>query len=322
LYFGKQLLSYLRIFLSAFFRQRASLGCELVDLQSQLAFYKESIRQKKQSRPRFHPAFRLLWDLLSRVWGGWKFVAALMKPKAVLQWRQDAFLKWWRWKSRRKAGRPAIGLEMQALIRRFSRENVLWSAARAHVSISGSCYLALAGEITQLRANANSKTGFMQDVTNQAIWKSSNPAIASVSSTGLVTAVVPGIVEITATYESSYASAGISVATPVDLNGTWTGRSTSSVGTLSWSGTFTQVGDSVSIAFMASGNGLNYTSSWSGTVNGASIFSSGSLSNAGGGVCSWNDGRCVVPNSKELRCVTPMTCVNGFTLSYITAARP
>ena len=104
LYFGKQLLGYLGIFLSAFFCQRASLRCELVALQSQLTFYKESIRQKKQPRPRFHPAFRLLWVLLSGVWGGWKFVTALMKSKTVLQWRQDAFLQWWRWKSRRNAG--------------------------------------------------------------------------------------------------------------------------------------------------------------------------------------------------------------------------
>jgi hypothetical protein len=65
----KQLFSYLRIFLSAFFRQRASLGCELVALRSQLTFYKESIRHKKHPRPRFHPAFRLLWILLSRVDG-------------------------------------------------------------------------------------------------------------------------------------------------------------------------------------------------------------------------------------------------------------
>src|SRR5437870_1887430 len=85
-YFGKQLLHYLLVFLSAFIRQRASLGCELVALRSQLTFYKESIRHKKQPRPRFHPAFRLLWILLSRVWGGWKFVAELMKPKTVLQW--------------------------------------------------------------------------------------------------------------------------------------------------------------------------------------------------------------------------------------------
>ena len=128
LHFVKQLFSYLMVFLSAFFRSRASLGYELVAMRSQLTFYKESIRQKKQPRPRFHPAFRLLWVLLSRVWGGWKFVAELMKPKTVLQWRQDAFLQWWRLKSRRKGGRPAISPDMRALIRRLSRENVLWSA--------------------------------------------------------------------------------------------------------------------------------------------------------------------------------------------------
>ena len=132
LHFGKQVLRYLMVFLSAFFRQRASLGCELVALRSQLTFYKESIRHKKQPRPRFHPAFRLLWILLSRVWGGWKFVAKLMKPKTVLQWRQDAFLQWWRWKSLRKVGRPAISQQMRALIRRLSRENVLWSAETIH----------------------------------------------------------------------------------------------------------------------------------------------------------------------------------------------
>jgi len=108
------------------------LGCELVAIRSQLTFYKESIRQKKQPRPRFTPAFRLLWVWLSRVWGGWKPVANLMNPKTVLKWHEDAFLQWWRWKSRPKGGRPAISQEMRALIRRLSRENVLWSAETIH----------------------------------------------------------------------------------------------------------------------------------------------------------------------------------------------
>jgi hypothetical protein len=115
--FGCQVVAYALIFLSAFFRTQASLGCEMVALRSQLTFYKESIRQKKQPRPRFHPAFRLLWVLLSRVWSGWKSDANLMKPKTVLQWHENAFLHWWRWKSRRKGGRPAISPEMRALIR-------------------------------------------------------------------------------------------------------------------------------------------------------------------------------------------------------------
>jgi len=63
--FGWQAIRYALIFVSAFFRQRASLGCEMVAMRSQLTFYRESIRQQRQPRPRFHPAFRLLWVLLS-----------------------------------------------------------------------------------------------------------------------------------------------------------------------------------------------------------------------------------------------------------------
>jgi hypothetical protein len=70
--FGQEVILYALIFVSAFFRNRASLGCELVAIRSQLTFYKVSIRQKKQTRPRFTPALRLLWVLLSPVWSGWK----------------------------------------------------------------------------------------------------------------------------------------------------------------------------------------------------------------------------------------------------------
>jgi len=132
LQFGWQVIRYALIFVSAFFRQRASLGYELVAIRSQLTFYKESIRQKRQPRPRFNPAFRLLWVLLSRAWSGWKSAADLMKPKTVLQWHAAALLRWWRWKSRRKGGRPTISPETRALIRRLSRENVLWSAETIH----------------------------------------------------------------------------------------------------------------------------------------------------------------------------------------------
>src|SRR5215831_1201179 len=53
------------IFVSAFFRHRASLGCEILAIRSQLTFYEESIRQERQPRPRFNPAFRLLWVCLA-----------------------------------------------------------------------------------------------------------------------------------------------------------------------------------------------------------------------------------------------------------------
>ena len=56
--FACQVIRYALIFVSAFFRQRTSLACEMVAIRSQLTFYEESIRQKRQPRPRFHPAFR------------------------------------------------------------------------------------------------------------------------------------------------------------------------------------------------------------------------------------------------------------------------
>ena len=53
--FEWQAIRYALILVSAFFRQRASSGCEMVAMRSQLTFYKESIRQQRQPRPRFHP---------------------------------------------------------------------------------------------------------------------------------------------------------------------------------------------------------------------------------------------------------------------------
>ena len=59
-----------------------------------LSTHTESIRQKRQLRPRFHPAFRLLWVLLSRVWTGWESAAELMKPKTVLQYHEHLQVSW------------------------------------------------------------------------------------------------------------------------------------------------------------------------------------------------------------------------------------
>jgi hypothetical protein len=42
------------------------------------------------------------------------------------------FRCYWRWKSRSLGGRPQIGTELRALIRRMSVENPLWGAPRIH----------------------------------------------------------------------------------------------------------------------------------------------------------------------------------------------
>src|SRR5262245_14868794 len=46
--------------------------------------------------------------------------------------RRAGFQAFWRWKSRRRAGRPKIDCELRNLIRRMSQENPLWGASRIH----------------------------------------------------------------------------------------------------------------------------------------------------------------------------------------------
>jgi transposase InsO family protein len=53
-----------------------------------------------------------------------------MRPATVKKWHTTAFRLYWRRKSRSKPGRPPVPKEMQALIRRLSRENPLWGAER------------------------------------------------------------------------------------------------------------------------------------------------------------------------------------------------
>src|SRR5438105_6450465 len=42
------------------------------------------------------------------------------------------FRQYWRWKSRPHGGRPQVGADLRALIRRMSVDNPLWGAPRIH----------------------------------------------------------------------------------------------------------------------------------------------------------------------------------------------
>jgi len=48
-----------------------------------------------------------------------------MQPATVKAWHTRAFKLYWRWKSRRKPGRPPINQEMRDMIWKLSRENPL-----------------------------------------------------------------------------------------------------------------------------------------------------------------------------------------------------
>jgi len=56
----------------------------------------------------------------------------IVQPETVIRWHRRGFRAYWHWKSCRVGGRPWIGSEIRALIRRMNRENPLWGAPRIH----------------------------------------------------------------------------------------------------------------------------------------------------------------------------------------------
>lgn len=68
------------------------------------------------------------------------------------------------------------------------------------------------GLTAQFTSTATFSNGTTQNVTSQAAWQTSNTAIATVNNAGVVTAVGPGEVDITATYQSVAGRARITVA--------------------------------------------------------------------------------------------------------------
>ena len=117
-------------FLKTFFASRAVLTAENLALRQQLIILQQSVR-----RPQFHKRDRFLLCWLSRLWSGWRSALLSVQPATVVTWHRQGFTLYWRWKSRKKRGRPSISQEMQELIRKLSSENPLWGAEMIRLTL-------------------------------------------------------------------------------------------------------------------------------------------------------------------------------------------
>ena len=59
-------------------------------------------------------------------------VLTIIQPATLVRWHRAGFRGYWRWKSRRREGRPQIEAGLRTLIRRMSIENPLWGSPRIH----------------------------------------------------------------------------------------------------------------------------------------------------------------------------------------------
>ena len=111
---------YLRLLVAALFasvRARRDLVLENLALRHQLAVY-----TRGRCRPRLRRHDRRFWSLLARGWSGWRGTLVMVEPDTVVRWHRSAWRAYWRWKSRRRSGRPRIPAELRQLIVRIVGE--------------------------------------------------------------------------------------------------------------------------------------------------------------------------------------------------------
>src|SRR3984893_2524850 len=109
-------------------KSRASLEAENLVLRQQVIV----LSRQSRSRVRLRNIDRLIFVWLYRFFPAILNAIIVVKPETVIRWHRRGFRAYWRWKSRRRGGRPKIDREIRDLIRRMSKENSLWRAPRIH----------------------------------------------------------------------------------------------------------------------------------------------------------------------------------------------
>ena len=110
------------------FRLRAAREAEMAFLRQQLLVLKRSA----PARLRLRNADRLIFVWLYRLFPSLLGAAVIFQPETLVRWHRSGFRLYWRWKSRRRVGRPAVPADIRDLIRIMSRDNPLWGAPRIH----------------------------------------------------------------------------------------------------------------------------------------------------------------------------------------------
>src|ERR1700752_130487 len=110
------------------FKSKLRLEAENAVLRQQLII----LRRRLHGRVRLTNHDRWFFIQLYRWFQAILRVLTIMRPETLVRWHRAGFRRYWRWKSRRRGGRPPVETELRALIRRMSIENPLWGAPRIH----------------------------------------------------------------------------------------------------------------------------------------------------------------------------------------------
>src|ERR1700694_2888034 len=122
------LLCFVVTVLASPFKSKIRLEAENAALRHQLVV----LRRKLKGRARLTNNDRWFFVQLYRWFPSILSVLLIIRPATLVGWHRTGFRRYWRWKSRRRGGRPPIEAELRALIRQMSTENLLSGAPRIH----------------------------------------------------------------------------------------------------------------------------------------------------------------------------------------------
>src|SRR3954449_12351230 len=124
----RDLLNLIRWLLLGLVRSRRSLEAENLALRHQLTV----LHRSAPKRPTLRNFDRLVFVCLYRIAPRILDALTIVEPETVIRWHRAGFRSFWRWKSRRHAGRPSVTPEIRRLIRQMNLANPLWGAPRIH----------------------------------------------------------------------------------------------------------------------------------------------------------------------------------------------
>jgi transposase InsO family protein len=109
-------------------RSRVMLEAEIWTLRQQI----NVLRRTAPKKLTFCAVDRMIFVGLYRLFPKICDALAIVKPDTLVRWHRAGFRSYWRWKSRRRGGRPIVPVEIRRLIREMSIANPLWGAPRIH----------------------------------------------------------------------------------------------------------------------------------------------------------------------------------------------
>src|SRR4030088_3206287 len=123
-----ELLCFVLAILASPFKSKLRLEAENAVLRHQLIV----LKRRLHGRVRLTNHDRWFFIQLYRWFPSILKVLTIIQPETLVRWHSAGILRYWRWNSRPRGGRPQIDTEMRVLTRRMSVENPLWGAPRIH----------------------------------------------------------------------------------------------------------------------------------------------------------------------------------------------